>query len=220
MIDVDVISESRGPNAGWPVLNRNPNHTARATPMTISVRTILFVASVCLMSTTAGAAETKVPVTISGGHETDPQDKGRPVVLVAGALGVKPEVFREAFSGVTPSKNGPPSGAEARKNKAALMKVLAPHGITNERLDEVSDHYRYRPQAGELWPTSDAKAVAIIEDGAIKRIEVTNAGAGYSSVPKMTVKGFESTKLDATLSFDKDFKKNGSLKSITVAPVK
>lgn len=188
--------------------------------MTIRVQAILVLAAVSLMSTAARAAETKVPVTFSGGHETDPQDKGRPVVLVAGALGVKPEVFRQAFSGVTPSKNGPPTGAEARKNKEALMKVLGPHGITNDRLDEVSNHYRYRPQAGELWPTTEAKAVAIVEDGAIKRIEITSAGAGYSSVPKMTVKGFESTKLEATLQFDRDFKKNGSLKSITLAPAK
>jgi hypothetical protein len=181
---------------------------------------ILFLAAATLLSTAARAAETKVPVAFSGGHETDPQDKGRPVVLVAGALGVKSEVFRQAFSGVTPSKNGPPTGAEARKNKEALMKVLAPHGITNHRLDEVSNQYRYRPQAGELWPTTEAKAVAIIEDGAIKRIEITSAGAGYSSVPKMTVKGFESTKFEAKLLFDKDFKKNGSLKSIAVAPAK
>jgi hypothetical protein len=121
---------------------------------------------------------------------------------------------------VTPSKNGPPRGAEARRNKEALMKVLVPHGITNDRLDEVSDHYRYRPQAGELWPTMEAKAVAIVENGAIKRIEITSAGAGYSSQPKMTVKGLESTKLEATLHFDKDIKKNGSLKSITVATSK
>jgi len=188
--------------------------------MTIRVKAILFVAAVSLMSTAARAAETKVPVNFSGGHETDPQDKGRPVVLVAGALGVKPEVFRKAFSGVTPSKDGPPTGAEARRNKEALMKVLGPYGITNDRLDEVSNQYRYRPQAGELWPTTEAKAVAIVEDGAIKRIEITEAGAGYSSAPKMTVKGFESTKLEATLQFDKDFKKNGSLKAITVAPAK
>jgi hypothetical protein len=188
--------------------------------MTIRVNAMLFLAAVTLMSTAARAEETKVPVTFSGGHETDPQDKGRPVVLVAGALGVKPEVFRKAFSGVTPSKNGPPTGAEARRNKEALMKVLAPYGITNDRLDEVSNHYRYRPQAGELWPTVEARAVAIVEDGRIKRIEITEAGSGYSSVPKMAVKGFDSTKLEATLHFDKDFKKNGSLNAMTVAAPK
>src|SRR4051812_32613344 len=88
---------------------------------------------------TTPAGETKVPVTFTGGHETDPKDRGRPVVLVAAALGVKPEVFREAFSGVTPAKGGKPSKELAQSNKAALMKVLKPHGVTNERLDEVSN---------------------------------------------------------------------------------
>src|SRR5436190_8396245 len=88
----------------------------------------------------------KVPVTFSGGHDTDPQDRGRPVVLVAAALGVKPEVFREAFRGVTPARGGKPTPEQARSNKEALLKVLKPYGITNERLDEVSDYYRYRPE--------------------------------------------------------------------------
>ncbi len=56
-----------------------------------------------MISAVAKAVETKIPVTFSGGHETDPKDHGRPVVLVAAALNVKPEVFRKAFSGVTPA---------------------------------------------------------------------------------------------------------------------
>src|SRR4051794_12261065 len=84
---------------------------------------------------TDGAAEKEVPLTFSGGHEIGKNDFGRPVVLIAAALEVKPEAFREAFSGVTPSKSGKPSPAEARKNKEALMKVLGPLGVTNERLD-------------------------------------------------------------------------------------
>ena len=99
----------------------------------------------CAVAPYLHAAETTVPVTFSGGHETDPQDHGRPVGLVAAALGVKPEVFRQAFSGVTPAKNGKPSPEEAQRNKAALMKVLGPYGVTNERLDEVSNYYRYQP---------------------------------------------------------------------------
>jgi hypothetical protein len=63
------------------------------------------------------AAETTMPVKFSGGHETDRRDGGRPVVLVAAGLGVKPEVFRDAFSNVRPAKNGKPSGEEARRNK-------------------------------------------------------------------------------------------------------
>jgi hypothetical protein len=36
---------------------------------------------------------TRVAVVFSGGHETEGVDHGRPVVLIAAALGVKPEVF-------------------------------------------------------------------------------------------------------------------------------
>jgi hypothetical protein len=61
--------------------------------------------------------------------------------LIAAGLSVRPEVFREAFSGVTPARGRGPTREEARKNKAALLKVLAPQGVTNERLDEVSDYY-------------------------------------------------------------------------------
>jgi hypothetical protein len=193
---------------------------ARSIGSSTTFRILAAAMTIMLSHRVSSAEESKVPVVISEGHDTDPKDGGRPVVLVAGAMEVKPEVFRQAFSGVTPARNGKPSGDEARKNKAALLKVLAPHGVTNERLDKVSDYYRYRPQDGELWPTTNAKAVAIVENGQIKRIEVTEPGAGYSSVPKMTVKGFEGVKLEATLSFHKDFKKNGAIDAIKVAAAK
>jgi hypothetical protein len=130
------------------------------------------------------------------------------------------EVFRDAFKGVTPSRNGPPSREEAQKNKRALMKALAPHNVTNDRLDEVSNYYRYRPQAGEMWPTSDAKAYAIVEDGKIKKIVVTEPGSGYSSPPKATIKEMKGVRLEVTLEFNKDFKKNGAIHAIEVAAPK
>ncbi len=102
------------------------------------------------------------PVMFSGGHDIGKDDHGRPCILIAVALGVKTEEFREAFSGVTPAK-GKPSDDEARKNKEALMKVLKPIGVTNDRLDEVSNYYRFKPQDGELWKHTDAKAHAVIE---------------------------------------------------------
>jgi hypothetical protein len=165
----------------------------------------------------AARAETKVPLSFSGGHEIGPNDYGRPVALLAAGLGVKPEVFREAFSGVTPSRNGPPSKDLARRNKAALMKVLGPHGVTNERLDEVSDYYRFRPQRGELWPTTPAEAYATVEDGKIKQVVVTNPGSGYCTPPRATVRGMEDIPLNVTLRFSKDLKKNGAIGSIEVA---
>ena len=180
----------------------------------------MIVAVVFIILSLAGAiascAEKKVAVQFTGGHETDRQDGGRPIVLVAAGLGVKPEVFREAFRGVTPAKNGRPSGEEARRNKAALMKVLQPHGVSNDRLDEVSDYYRYQPQRGELWKHTPAEAHAIVEGGKILRIEITNPGSGYSSLPQVAVPGFDKAVFEPSLHFDQDLKKNGSLTAVTI----
>jgi hypothetical protein len=173
-----------------------------------------------LIGSAVRAADTQVPVTFSGGHDTDRRDGGRPVVLIAAALGVTPAVFREAFSGVTPAKNGRPSGDEARRNKEALLKVLEPYGVTNERLDEVSDYYRYRPQNNELWRNSPAKAHAVVEGGKVKRIVVTDGGAGYTTPPKAIVKGLERVELTVALQFGKDLKTNGGVKAIEVAAPK
>lgn len=181
------------------------------------LRTTVLVVLGCLA---AHAEETRLPVTFSGGHRTDPQDRGRPVVLVAAGLGVPTEVFRKAFSGVTPARGGEPSGEQARSNKAALMKVLAPYKVTNERLDEVSNYYRYRQERGELWKNVAAKAEAVVENGVVKRIEVKEVGAGYSTPPTATIKGMEATPLTTTLLFDKELKKNGSIAKIEVAQEK
>lgn len=156
----------------------------------------------------------KIPVTFTEGHEIGKNDYGRPVVLMAAALGVKPEEFRQAFSGVRPARGRGPTGEEQRRNKEALMRVLAPLGVTNERMDEVANYYRFRPQEGELWPTSDAEAYAVVKEGRIERILVTEAGSGYSSAPKATVKGFETTRLRVTLEFSKNFATNGGVAAV------
>ena len=94
----------------------------------------------------------QVPVTISEGHATDGQDHGRPVILIANALGVKPEVFRDAFSHVHPANNGMgPTDGEARQNKYELMSRLSQYGVTDQRLNEVSNYYRYRREVTPLW---------------------------------------------------------------------
>lgn len=163
-------------------------------------------------------SEVRVPLIFSGGHETDPRDRGRPVVLVAAGLGVKPAVFRKAFSGVTPARDGRPTAAEARANKQALLKVLAPYGVTNERLDEVSDYYRYRPQVGDLWKNTPAEGYAVVEGGKITKLVITRPGAGYSSAPEAAAQGMEDVELKTTLRFAKDLKKNGSIASVELAP--
>jgi hypothetical protein len=157
-------------------------------------------------------------ITISGGFETAPEDHGRPVALIASALGVPTEVFREAFSGVNPAGlDRGPTNEEAKSNKAALMKVLAPYGITNERLDEVSNYYRYNGRDGGLWKHTLATATPVLTNGKLTGITMKDAGAGYSSAPTVTITGPDGTVTGiATISFSKDFELNGSLSSITL----
>jgi hypothetical protein len=173
------------------------------------------------MTGTGRSAETrKVPLVFSGGHEIGRNDFGRPVLLIAAALGVTPDQFREAFRGVTPARGRGPTGAEAKRNKAALMKVLRPLGVTNDRLDEVSDYYRFRPQAGELWKTTPARGYAVLEGGKLQKVVVTEPGSGYSTPPTVSVQGMEGIPLKATLHLDRELRKNGSIASVEPADLK
>jgi hypothetical protein len=161
---------------------------------------------------------TRVPVVFSGGHETDPRDRGRPVVLIAAALGVPSDVFRKAFSHVRPAPAGTePAPRQVRKNKEALLGALSRYGVTNERLDTVSDYYRYDRRRGELWPTESAAAYAVVEQGKIVRFVVTSGGSGYSSPPTVTVPGMQEVATKVRLSFGKQFEANGSVATITVS---
>ena len=159
----------------------------------------------------------RLPVVISGGHETDPRDHGRPVVLVAGGLGVSPEVFRDAFSRVHPVAAGSyPEQERAQQNKAVLLSALANYGITNQKLDAVSDVYRYNPGSGHLWPTKPAVLIALVESGVVISYQVVDGGAGYSSQPVLSVPGARSGHASVNLSFCQDLSKNGSIASVTL----
>lgn len=155
-------------------------------------------------------------VIISGGHETDPVDNGRPCVLIAAALGVETQVFRDAFSGVTPARHGHPTESRARSNKEALMSVLGKYGITNDRLDDVSDYYRYRPQAGELWKHTPASAEAVIENGEVTGFRILDAGSGYIGAPSVKVVGHEDLKVDVTVEFSTEMELNGRVTAIEI----
>ncbi len=162
---------------------------------------------------------TRVPVIFAGGHETVPVDHGRPVVLIAAALGVKDEVFREAFSHVHPAGpgRGGPTDAEARANKEALMSRLATYGITDERLNTVSNFYRYAAWEGGLWKNQPASANALVKDGAIVGYEVVSGGYGYTTPPTVSVPGFAGATAVLELSHGKNFETNGSIASISPA---
>jgi hypothetical protein len=175
---------------------------------------LVIVAPACA----APARAHTVMLQISGGHDTDPADHGRPVVLVAAGLGVPTEVFRTAFSGVHPGAagSGGPTEQEAQANKAALMSVLAPYAVTNERLDEVSNYYRYVASDGELWRHASARATAVVRDGKVVSVRLLDGGAGYSSTPKVTVPGAASASVKATVSYGTDLATNGAITRLTV----
>ncbi|THF79972.1 hypothetical protein [Cohnella fermenti] len=158
-------------------------------------------------------------ITIAGGYDTDPVDNGRPVVLIASALGVPTETFREAFSGVSPAKDGAPTTEREQANKAVLLKVLAPYGITNDRLDEVSNYYRYMASKGEVWARTPAVLTTTVKDGQVTGIEIENPGSGYSSAPTVTITSPQGEKLLATttVAYTSDFQTNGSLESVKLA---
>jgi hypothetical protein len=189
--------------------------------MTTTTRILALLAAILLLAgcttttTSTSDAQAPVAVTISGGLDTDPADNGRPVVLIAAALGVPTEVFRDAFSGVTPASDGDgPTGAEAQANKAALLAVLGPYGITNDQLDAVSNQYRHLASAGEMWPHVDATAEAIVEDGVVTGVRVLDGGSGYTSAPTITLSTGQTA--TATVSYGTDIASNGSITAITL----
>jgi len=160
-----------------------------------------------------------VPVTLTGGFDTDPRDHGRPVVLIAAALNVSSDIFREAFSHVTPASGGrEPEEAQVRLNKQALMQRLGPHGITDDRLNEVSNFYRYSSSKGQMWRHTPAVVYAKVSNGVVTGFTIADPGAGYSSPPKVSIAGMENISANATLSFGLDFARNGSIKEIAVRP--
>ena len=91
---------------------------------------------------TAPATPGAIPSTVPGCVNLT-TDMGRPVCEIARDLGVPAEVFREAFTHVTPAAKGAePSDAQREANHQALLSRLAPYGVTAQLLDQVSDRYR------------------------------------------------------------------------------
>ena len=193
------------------------NHTTRYSLLTLTLGSVLGVALTGLPA--RSDVGTQVPLAITGGHDTDPRDRGRPVVLVAAGLGVTADVFRDAFHNVHPAPpgQGGPTPDEARRNKAVLLGALAKYGVTNQRLDEVSNFYRYQRERDELWRHSAAAGYAVVRNGQVVSVKLSNTGAGYSSLPDVRVPGYPNAKLKAKVSFGTDLANNGSL-SLALTP--
>jgi hypothetical protein len=191
------------------------------------LRTPLALAFSLLLSFVfAASAETplppgvkRLPVVFSGGFETDQRDHGRPVILIASALGVAPEVFRETFTHVHPAGpgSGGPTREEAQQNKKALMDGLGKYGVTNDRLDAVSNYYRYPPGRGGRWKTADASANALVKDGKVVSFEIVDHGSGYTMEPTVTVPGVTApAAYKVKLAYTKQFETNGSIEAVVV----
>lgn len=153
-------------------------------------------------------------VTLIGGFQTDPRDGGRPVILIASMLGVEPQVFRDVFSGVRPSQDGQPTDEEARANKKVLLDGLGKYGITNEKLDQVSNYYRYMGSKGQTWP--QRKAIVTVEIKGNKSVAtIVDAGVGYTTNPtfSITINGIV-YKGYGKIMCTQDFTTNGSIKEL------
>jgi hypothetical protein len=195
--------------------------TQKDSPKTLALR--IFLAAMVLSAAPTLRAQSdsksRVPLVFSGGHETDPRDCGRPVALIAAALGVPSDVFREAFSHVRPAPAGTePDPRQERANKDALMDALGKYNVTNRRLDTVSNYYRYVRRRGELWPTKAAKGYAVVENGKITSFVITNGGSGYSSPPTVSIPKMGRVSAKVELSFSKTFEKNGAVSAVTLLP--
>jgi hypothetical protein len=115
-----------------------------------------------------------------------------------------------------------PSGAQIAMEMMKLLALLVPaalrpYGVTDDRLNEVSNYYRYRRESGELWRHATAAAYAVIDHGKVTGITITDPGSGYSSPPAVSIPGMDGVQLAAQLHFDPDFQKNGSIGRIVVA---
>jgi hypothetical protein len=188
-------------------------------PLTLALSLLLSLVFGASAETPLPAGVKRVPVTLSGGFETDPRDQGRPVILIASALGVAPEVFRETFTHVHPAGRGSggPTREEAQQNKKALMDGLGKYGVTNDRLDAVSNYYRYPPGPGGRWKTKDASANALVKDGKVVGFEIVDHGSGYTSEPTVSAPGVSGpASYKVKLAYTKDFETNGSIQSIAV----
>lgn len=165
--------------------------------------------------------ERRLTVTFTEGHDTDHRDHGRPVALIAAALKVPDAVFRETFTHVHPAGPGSngPTDAEARQNKAALIKGLSPYGVTDDRINTVSNYYRYmKRNPTDLWQHRNATAYAVVSaDNKILRFDLVDPGAGYTTPPKVTIEGMTDTPITAKLEFGTDLSTNGSIQSLAVA---
>jgi hypothetical protein len=96
------------------------------------------------------------------------------------------------------------------------MSALAKYGVTDARLNEVSNYYRYPPGRGGMWRNKPATANALVKNGTVIGYEIIDGGSGYTSPPTVSVAGMQGVTAKVDLSFGKVMESNGAVSSITV----
>ncbi|WP_139228528.1 hypothetical protein [Planctomicrobium piriforme] len=163
---------------------------------------------------------TRVPVIFTNGHDTEAADKGLPVKLLAGGLGVPDSVFRSALTQLQAVRGVAPNEWQLQTMQTYLFKTLAKYDVSAYRLETVTAYYRHEQPRGELWPTKSAKAFAVIDNGRLLGFEVLNGGSGYSSAPTVSIPGHNNLFVNIDIAYGREFGTNGSITSITLAELK
>jgi len=109
-----------------------------------------------------------------------------------------------------------PGHQRVQENKAKLMRVLGPKGITNDRLDEVSDYYRYNRRFEKLWRTRPASIYAVVDEGDVIGFKIIDGGAGYTTSPSVSIPGVNTFNATVNLSFGTDLSTNGAVTAVSI----
>ena len=65
-----------------------------------------------------------------------------------------------------------------------------------------------------MWRQTAARATAVVRNGRVISIRLVKAGAGYSSTPHLTVRGYPKAKVRVKLSYGRNLAANGAIRSI------
>jgi len=147
-----------------------------------------------------------VMVTVSGGHEIPDTDKGQPLELIGGLLGITGAQARDSFYYPFP-KDG-----NLNDWNALFLEQLEYYGLRVDELDIAL--IRYLPTTEGVWNYTHADLRAIIENNVVVGFEIIDGGRGYTSQPTITVEGYDDVGVEMTISYTKDFETNGAITDI------
>ena len=97
------------------------------------------------------------------------------------------------------------------------MNALGKFGVTDDRLNAVSNFYRYPPGSRALWKNKPATANALLKNGTIVGYEITSGGYGYTRPPTVSAPGSDGAMAKVEISYGKYLETNGAVSAITIS---